>query len=305
MEPDESKFVYYVPQHSAAPAPESAERPAQAVPAAAPSPEPEEEAVEPQPQPRFSPPAVRNLAPLPAAPAPSPAPPKAQLLRSKRMVVLGSAAAGLLILGTYLAHHNAKAKVPVRPPEVVEHLDTSELSALPEPLQAGAQALLAGTFQPPAWLPSLGQGSGGNLDYPIQEAVEELQPTLRWIYAAPSANVAVLDPAHKVVARTEVFNQNRWTLPVELQRGAIYTWEVNSTGQVSRDMFRILDETEAGWLQGLRLAHPQSHLLLGVAALELGVFSEAQSEFQALAQDHPHSPEAAQLLRTASGFRKH
>jgi hypothetical protein len=219
--------------------------------------------------------------------------------------MLVSAAAGLLILGTYLAHRNAKAHVPAPPPEIVDHLDLSELGALPEPLQAGAQAILAGSFQLPAWLQAMDRASGGDLEYPVHEAVEEVQPTLRWSFVSPSTNVAVVSPTHQVVARAEIFQEAHWTLPVELQRGSVYTWEVATLGQVRRNAFRVLDETEAGWLKGLRMAHGQSHLLMGIASLELGLMSPAQHEFQGLVQEHPHSPEAAQLLRTVNGFLAH
>jgi hypothetical protein len=218
---------------------------------------------------------------------------------------MASAAAGLLILGTCLAHRNAKAHVPTPPPEIIDHLDLNELSALPEPLQAGAQAILAGNFQLPAWLQTMASASGGDLEYPVHEAVEEVQPTLRWSFVAPSINVAVISPAHQVVARAEIFNESHWTLPVELQPGTVYTWEVATLGQVRRNTFRVIDETEAGSLKGLRLAHGQSHLLMGMASLELGLMSQAQHEFQGLAQEHPHSPEAAQLLHTVNGFLTH
>jgi hypothetical protein len=41
---------------------------------------------------------------------------------------------------------------------------------------------------------------------------------------------------------------------------------------------------------------------LGVAALQLGLRSLAQREFEALVQEKPHSPDAAQLLRAANGL---
>jgi len=297
MEYSKSKYVYRMPPPAAEPAqPEVSQQPTET---AAPDDQPFEL--------RLSPPAVSRLKPL--APAREPAlPPRGfdgtRSQVSRRMVVLVSAAAGLLLLGTYMAYRNARAAKPVIQQEIVEHLDFSELSALPEPLQAGAQAILAGKFQFPAWRQSMEPGSGGaELSFPIQEAVEELHPTLRWSFEAPSANVAVISPTHQVVARTELFKHSQWTVPEELQRGTIYTWEVVTLGQVQRNSFRVIDDTEAGWLMGLRLAqHDQSHLLMGIAYLELGMLSKAQSEFQALLQQHPHSPEAAHLLQTANSF---
>jgi hypothetical protein len=41
---------------------------------------------------------------------------------------------------------------------------------------------------------------------------------------------------------------------------------------------------------------------MGVASLELGLLTPAQREFHALVQEHPHSPEAAQLLRTVDAL---
>jgi hypothetical protein len=305
MEFGKSKITYAVPPTPPPPGPDAPKAPsipADAVPAAV------VPAEEPTPQPRFSPPAVRSLAPLASAPEPKPAnrlPKKAGAFFSQRMIVMASAAAALLILGTFLALRKPKTPVPVRPPEIIDHLDLSELSALPEPLQAGAQAILAGTFQLPPWLQAMDRASGGDLEFPVHEGVEEVQPTLRWSFVSPSTNVAVVSPTHQVVARAEIFQESHWTLPVELQRGTVYTWEVATLGQVRRNAFRVIDETEAGWLQSLRLAHGQSHLLMGMASLELGLMSQAQHEFQGLAQEHPHSPEAAQLLRTVNGFLVH
>jgi hypothetical protein len=71
---------------------------------------------------------------------------------------------------------------------------------------------------------------------------------------------------------------------------------------VRRNSFRVIDDAEAVWLADLRATHGQSHLLMGVASLEMGMLSQGQSEFQALVKEHPHSPEAQQLLRTANGF---
>ncbi|HXP83337.1 MAG TPA: hypothetical protein VN841_01375 [Bryobacteraceae bacterium] len=302
--------IHYVPPSEVPAEPDTPSLPVAAAPP--PVAEPEDELLA-----RFSPSAIQTLAPLPPAHAPGPVagPPKSfgpfltlkdlKDLSRKNIAILASAAAGLLILGVYLAHRGAKAAVPVRPPEIVEHLDLTELHALPEPLQAGAQALVAGNFQPPAWLQSLERGSGGDLDYPVQEAIDDLQPTLRWSSSATSYNVAVISPTHQVVARAEIFGASEWLLPVELTRGNIYTWEVSSTGQVRRNRFRVLDETESGLLNAVRTAHGESHLLMGVASLELGLVSQAQRELLALQQAHPHSPEAAQLLRTVNGLIVH
>jgi hypothetical protein len=89
---------------------------------------------------------------------------------------------------------------------------------------------------------------------------------------------------------------------VELKRGEIYTWEVASLGQVRRNTFRVLDPNESDLLNGVKAQHADSHLFMGVALLELGLVSPAQQELKALRQDHPHSPEAAQLWRAVNGL---
>jgi hypothetical protein len=224
---------------------------------------------------------------------------------SPKMLALAGAAAGLLILGIYLAHHSASAATPVSKPEPVEHLDLTEVNALPDPFPAAAKAALAGGFQAPAWIQGIEADSGGDLEYPVREAIEETQPTLRWASSSPINNVAILDSSHQLVARAELYGDTHWTVPVELERGAIYMWEVAARDQVRRSFFRVLDDNEAGLLEGIRMNHAQSHLVLGVSALQLGLLSSAQREFQALVQEKPHSPEAAQLLRTANGLRDH
>jgi len=298
MELGKSRFVYHMP-----PKPSANEQGAKPEDSETSQPPAAEEA------PRLSPPAVSRLAPLSPAPGPKPqvaVKPLKRAVGSRNVAILVSAAAGLLILGTYLAHRTAKADKPAPPPEIVDHLDVTELGVLPEPLHAGAQAILDGAFQLPAWLLAMEPDAAGQLDYPVREAVEELQPTLKWSIAANSCNVAVFDPdTHKVIARAEIFKESQWTIPLELEHGKIYTWEVATTGQITRKQFRVIDETEAAWLVELRKTHGDSHLIMGVAYLELGLLAPAQRELHALAQAHPHSPEAAQLARMADGFLAH
>jgi hypothetical protein len=256
----------------------------------------------------YSPPAVRDFVPL------KPPPPERVVVRKvvaprpparwPKTPILAGAAVGLLILGTYLAHRPARAAAPApvaAPP--VEHLDLAEVNALPDPLPATAQAALAGTLQAPAWMRSFDQDTGGELGYPVREAVEEVQPTLRWSSFTEIYHVAVLDQQHRVVAKAELYGDTQWTVPVELQRGAIYMWELASPGNARRSTFRVLDDAEAGLLEGLRANHPQAHLILGVALLQLGLRTSAQNEFGALVQEKPYSPEAAQLLRAANTLR--
>src|SRR5579871_4080093 len=180
-----------------------------------------QEPVNESPAQPFSPSPIQKLAPLPVVAEPARTPRLApRSPASQKMMVIGaSAVVGLLIVGGYLAYRSASAKEPVKPPEIVDHLDLNELQALPEPLQTNAKALLAGTFQAPAWLQGLARGSGGELGYPVQEAIEDVQPTLRWLASSNSYHVAVMGPTHKVVARTEIFGSSEWLLPVELERG--------------------------------------------------------------------------------------
>ena len=252
--------------------------------------------------------------PAPASVRPTPqrasAPPVEETpwWRSRRFVIGASAAiVGLGLVAGFQTYRGVSARElrQAHPPEVVEHLDVSELATLPEPLASGARAIMGGRLQLPAWRQAMDRGSGGDLEYPVQEAIEELQPTLRWSPFGSFYNVAVIDPEHHVVARVEIRDDSHWTVPVELKRGAVYTWEVSTQGQVRRNSFRVLDDTEAGLVAGVRAGHGQSHMAMGMASLELGMLSQAQREFQALVEAHPHSPEAAQLLRTVSGLTSH
>ncbi len=262
----------------------------------------------PEQPPQYSPPAVRDFVPLkPLPPEPAvvrkvivPAPPS----RSPKLLILAGAAIALFALGTYLGRRPASAAAETQkaaPP--VEHLDLTEVKGLPDPLPATAQAALGGTLQAPEWMRNMDKDTGGELGYPVREGVEELQPTLRWNSFTEIYHVAVLGPDHQVVAKAELYGDTQWTVPVELQRGATYMWEVASPGNARRSTFRVLDDAEAGLLEGLRANHPQSHLILGVASLQLGLRTAAQTEFNALVQEKPYSPEAAQLLRAVNALR--
>lgn len=184
-------------------------------------------------------------------------------------------------------------------------LDTAELDVLPSSVRAGALAVLnAPTSQRPAALSDLPPNADAAVAYPVSEVIEETQPDLRWKPFAVSYAVRVYDSEHRLVASSPMLSQAHWRMPVPLNRGAMYRWEVRAAGKTHQAAFRVLGRSEWEQLARVRASHP-GPLAMGAVAESLGLLSLAQEEFQELAKQGSQSQNGEMLLDRINSLRGH
>jgi hypothetical protein len=156
--------------------------------------------------------------------------------------------------------------------------------------------------QRPASLDGLAPNTDTNLLYPVSEVVEERQPILRWKPFGGSYTIAVFDTDGKRIARSGVLNDTHWLVPVQLDRGVEYRWQIVGDGQTHTATFRVLREADERKLSEVREKRPGA-LELGAAAQQMGLLSIAQQQFEVLKKEQPNSQDAAKLLEHVNEMR--
>jgi hypothetical protein len=185
-------------------------------------------------------------------------------------------------------------------------LNASELDQLPDSLRVGAKEMISdnGTTARPASLKGLEGSSDTVLEYPLSEVVVETQPVLRWKTFGDSTYGVSLSDSRGLISRRGGLKDTRWTPPSALVRDHVYTWEVESVGVKHRGTFRVLGENQKRELEKARAEHGNSHLVMGAVSAELGLLTQAQQEFAAMAKDKAQSQQAAKLLGRIDALRK-
>jgi hypothetical protein len=185
-------------------------------------------------------------------------------------------------------------------------LDFSVLETLPEDLRLSVGLILA-SQEPrmPQPLIDLTEASGFGLIYPVTETVEPLQVALSWnMFAPPPYTVVLKNAAGRVLANVQSLGALSWLPPVQLERGARYSWEVTSaTKEVETASFIVLDQESASLWQEIRREYRDSHLVLGLVAEELGMLTVAEREYQALIRAFPQAEAPARLLANVVAIR--
>jgi hypothetical protein len=156
--------------------------------------------------------------------------------------------------------------------------------------------------QRPASLDGLAPNTDTNLLYPVSEVVEERQPILRWKPFGGSYTIAVFDTDGKRIARSGILNDTHWLVPVQLDRGVEYRWQIVGDGQTHTATFRVLSEADERKLSEVREKRPGA-LELGAAAQQMGLLSIAQEQFEVLKKEQPNSQDAAKLLEHVNEMR--
>lgn len=186
-------------------------------------------------------------------------------------------------------------------------IDFQELNNLPPNLIAGASTILSQEEAVmPLSLTDLPEANGFGLIFPVTEAVESVQPTFTWTAFAPGPyKIVVRDRDNKVVANNENVRSAFWVIPVKLEQGATYSWQVTAANQESQSAsFVVLGMEELGdWLR-VRSKFKDSHLALGLAAEELGMLSTAEREYQELARQFPNAEAPGRLLANVLSLRE-
>lgn len=151
---------------------------------------------------------------------------------------------------------------------------------------------------------------------PVGVVISNNRPTLRWqpLDGATSYTVSVFDSDFNRVARSNPQSTTAWTVPLSLQNGNIYSWEVTAlkdnqeiTSPVApapRAQFKIVEIEKLKEIASVRRNRPLSHLTLGVLYARAGLLMEAEREFRALLNDNPQSNVAKKLLSTVQTWRR-
>lgn len=143
------------------------------------------------------------------------------------------------------------------------------------------------------------------LVYPTNQVIEEDRPRFEWVYSrrATAYRVEIGDEGFHQVAKSEDLppTTSTWTAPTSLKRGVVYTWVIRALdgegkSSTSQAKFMLLSDEKMTELTGLR-GITQFHLTLGVFYAREGMVTEAEREFQALANENPRSATARRLLR--------
>ena len=218
----------------------------------------------------------------------------------------------LLIFGVpYLAFRSIPGASDVFAPQPAPvdpnpGMDFSVLQNLPPDLSQSAGEILASQeSQMPQPLADLAEASGPGLIYPVTEAVETLQPTLSWtVFAPPPYTVAVKNAAKQVIASVGSIARPNWLVPVQLERGGKYTWQVTAgDGEVESASFTVMNNEAVAQWQDVQREFRESHLVVGLVAEELGMLTVAEREYRALMKAFPNAEAPARLLMNVQGLR--
>ena len=151
---------------------------------------------------------------------------------------------------------------------------------------------------------------------PISVIIVDDQPTFHWqpLGGASNYTVSVFDSNFNPVMRSEPQPTTEWSPPTPLQPGKIYFWEVTALkdGQeiispvapAPRAQFKIVEAEKLGEINRVKRAHPDSHLVLGILYARAGLLTDAEREFQLLANANPRSQVARRLLRRVQAWGK-
>jgi hypothetical protein len=178
-------------------------------------------------------------------------------------------------------------------------LDRGDL-ALPSDVVA-----LAGDDATPVGRPTT---AGFYVVTPVATAVIQDRPTLAWepLPDADGYDVTLFDDLGRPVGRPLDVRGPAVVLVDPLPRGRVYTWQVTARRGTERitvpaapeppAKFKVLDAAAADALRDVERAHPDSHLLLGVLALQAGVLEDARRHLRAVPADDPQAALARRTL---------
>src|SRR5258708_6661271 len=211
-----------------------------------------------------------------------------------------------------------RARVHVVPPIVPHVAPTPRSDAWIELEQS---VLAAGRIDPPAILRTLRpatqtlRGSETVTQTrlsPAGEVVADDRPVLSWTATPDAKYVVMIFASEEPVATSPALTDTHWTPPQPLQRGATYSWQVETRGANGSStiapappqpeaLFRIVDATTLADIDAARRAHPDDQLLLGILYGRAGMRSRALAEPESHLASHPADARAGIL---ADGVRR-
>lgn len=147
----------------------------------------------------------------------------------------------------------------------------------------------------PEAIRDLPESRPNGLAYPVSEVVEERQPILEWAATNGESTVYLYDAAHREVAHSPAIADSHWLVPVLLDRGAFFNWEVRTAVETRQASFRVLSDSDEKQLAEARAANIG---LKEIGKLEqgMGLLSLAEHDFATLVKENPGSSDDANLL---------
>ncbi len=247
--------------------------------------------------------AYESYAPVMAAPI---APPAA--VQAAQPITFGEKIRAMFRMPQVAMIAAAVALIAVLSPLMMEKSNkgsdfTAQFDSLPEAVRASAKEVINGDgAQRPASLNGLAPNTDASLQYPVSEVVEERQPILRWKNFSGSYTIAVFDTNGRRIARSGILNDTHWLVPVTLDRGQEYRWQIQGGSETRTATFRVLSEADEDRLSQVRETHP-TPAALGAVEQQMGLLSLAQQQFEALKKEQPNSQDAAKLLDHVNEMR--
>ncbi len=168
------------------------------------------------------------------------------------------------------------------------------LILIPLAVRKSPQAGVTAALEPQA-IRDLPQTRDKSLIYPVSEVVEERQPILHWKATNGETTVYLYDSAHREIIHSPAMAENHWLVPVVLDRGAVYHWEVRTAVETKQASFRVLSEPGEKELTEARSSKvgPKA---IGQLEQGMGLLSLAEQDFAKLVKEDPGSKDARDLL---------
>jgi hypothetical protein len=181
--------------------------------------------------------------------------------------------------------------------------EISSLENLPPEIREGAEAVArAQVAERPAALADLRPNSDRFLQYPVSEVIEDVRPELRWKPFASSYTVRLYNAQGMQIGTSDLMTTTAWLVPMALDRGATYSYEVVGLGDVHRAEFRVLSQSSQAEMARLRASRGNDHFVLGAVAQQFGMLTVAQHEFELFVRQRPQSAEAARMLSNVNSL---
>ena len=136
--------------------------------------------------------------------------------------------------------------------------------------------------------------------FPNGEVVRRVAPSLSWkSFAKPNEKyiVKIFDETYNQIAVSEPLQTNTWNLPVNLERGKIYHWEVAAPSGNYQANFKVLDQVSLNEINLIENKTSASPIIRGIAYSSAGLLSEAKKAFIAAAGQKKSSKSAQVFLR--------
>ncbi len=148
---------------------------------------------------------------------------------------------------------------------------------------------------------------------PAGVVVDDTRPRFRWSGTGGASVTLSIFSGERTIVQTAAIRGNEWQPARELERGAVYRWqiEVTTKGNVTiaprpsdpPALFTVLSDDAYRALNDARVRFANDDLYLGVLAARDGLQGEAVDHLRRYCAAHPEETKAAALLREVEAWR--